>query len=391
MTGPMNAKTTPVRERPLRICYFGTYRADYVRNRLMIDRLRAQGVQVIECHARLWRGIEDREQVGGGGWKSPRFWWRAITAYARLLWRYLRVGSYDVMLVGYPGQPDIPLARLLTWMSGKPLVWDVLMSIYLIARERKLEARSRFSVEMMRRLESLDCRLVDWFLLDTPAYADWFQETYAIPKQRIRLLPLGADDRVFKPATQQARPENAFGCVYYGTFIPNHSVETIIRAADLLRSDPEIQFELIGQGPEKAKARQLAHELGLENVRFVDWMDVESLIAEVGQSELCLGTFGKTPQALMTMQNKIHECLAMAKPLINGDSPVMRALFQHGEQIYLCPREDPQALAQAIRALKGNPALREKLARQGYAYYQEHLSFERLGQQLAGYLEEIVA
>lgn len=375
----------------LRVCYFGTYRADYARNRLMIDRLRAQGVQVIECHARLWRDIEDREQIGGGGWKSPRFWWRAMTAYLRLLWRYLQVGSYDVMMVGYPGQPDIPLARLLTWVSRKPLVWDVLMSIYLIALERNLDERSRFSVEMIRRLERLDCRLVDWFLLDTPAYADWFQKTYAIPEERIRLLPLGADDRVFKPSLQDDRNVDKLRCVYYGTFIPNHSVETIIRAADLLRSDPEIQFELIGQGPEKEKARQLAYELVLENVRLVDWMDVESLIAEVGQSDLCLGTFGKTPQALMTMQNKIHECLAMAKPLINGDSPVMRALFEHGEQIYLCPREDPQALAQAIVALKGNRELRAKLARQGYSYYQEHLSFDRLSQQLLAYLKEIVA
>jgi glycosyltransferase involved in cell wall biosynthesis len=375
----------------LRVCYFGTYRADYARNRLMIDRLRQMGVQVVECHTRLWRGIEDREQVGGGGWKSPRFWWRAITAYARLLWRYLRVGHYDVMIVGYPGQPDIPLARLLTWISGKPLVWDVLMSIYLIARERKLDERSRLSVAMIRRLESLDCRLVDWFLLDTPAYADWFQKTYAIPEERMRLLPLGADDRVFKPTDPNKRATNEFRCVYYGTFIPNHSVETIIRAADLLKSDPEIGFELIGQGPEKEKAVQLTRECGLENVTFVDWMDEETLVGEVEKSDLCLGTFGKTPQALMTMQNKIHECLAMAKPLVNGDSPVMRALFEHGEQVYLCRREDPQDLARAIVELKDNPGLREKLARQGYAYYQEHLSFDKLSQQLLGYLEEIVA
>jgi len=375
----------------MRVCYFGTYRADYARNRLMIDRLRAQGAQVIECHARLWRGIEDREQVGGGGWKRPRFWWRAFTAYVRLLWRYLRVGSYDVMIVGYPGQPDIPLARLLTWISGKPLVWDVLMSIYLIALERKLDERSPFGVAMIRRLESLDCRLVDWFLLDTPAYADWFQETYHIPKRRVRLLPLGADERVFKPVDQHERAADEFRCVYYGTFIPNHSVETIIRAADLLKSDPEIDFKLIGQGPEKEKACQLAHECGLENVTFIDWMDEERLAGEVGKSDLCLGTFGKTPQALMTMQNKIHECLAMAKPLINGDSPVMRALFEHGEQVYLCRREDPQDLARAIVTLKENPELRAKLARQGYAYYQEHLSFERLSRQLVAHLEEIVA
>ena len=54
--------------RPLRICYFGTYRANYTRNQILLKGLRAQeGAEVYECHATLWYGIEDRvEQVPGG-------------------------------------------------------------------------------------------------------------------------------------------------------------------------------------------------------------------------------------------------------------------------------------------------------------------------------------
>jgi len=184
----------------MRICYFGTYRANYARNRLMIDRLRDQNIEVTECHETLWSGIEDREQVASGGWKKPAFWWRLISTYALLLRQYLRVGSYDVMIVGYPGQPDMLLARILSWIRRKPLVWDVLMSIYLIALERKLDQRSPITTRLIRKLEHFACHLPDLLILDTQEYANWFQSTYHVAAERIRLLPLGADDRVFKPS-----------------------------------------------------------------------------------------------------------------------------------------------------------------------------------------------
>ena len=144
MTSPART-ATPVSSgaRPLRVCYFGTYRADYARNRLMIEGLRRNGVEVIECHERLWRGVEDRVQAVTGKWKSPAFARRVLGAYGRLIWKYFAMRpDYDVMVVGYPGQFDLFLARLLSWQRRRPLVWDIFMSIYLVAVERKLHARS---------------------------------------------------------------------------------------------------------------------------------------------------------------------------------------------------------------------------------------------------------
>lgn len=373
----------------MRILYFGTYRDRYVRNRLMIERLQMNGVEVVECHATLWRGIEDREAIGGGGWRSPRFWGRALSAYVLLLWRYLRAGRYDLMIVGYPGQPDLPLARLLSWLRRKPLAWDVLMSIYLIALERGLDRSSPAGVGLIRAVEKLACRLPDYFLLDTEEYSRWFQREYGLPASRIRLVPLGADDRLFRPFTDPRQgADGRFRCVYYGTFIPNHGVQYIVEAARLLQEDPAIQFELIGQGPERNRIVALVQEYGLHNVTFTEWLEVPDLVRRVGTAGVCLGTFGNTPQALMTMQNKIHESLAMGVPLINGDSPVMRSTLTHGEQVYLCAREDPRALADAILALRADEELRSRLAQRGYEFYQQNLSFAALGRRLTGIMEE---
>ena len=45
------------------------------------------------------------------------------------------------MMVGYPGHFDVFLAKILVFFSRKTLVWDVFMSLYLVAIEGELLAK----------------------------------------------------------------------------------------------------------------------------------------------------------------------------------------------------------------------------------------------------------
>ena len=289
-----------------------------------------------------------------------------IGAYARLLWKYLHVKEYDVLMVGYPGQFDVFLARKLAWLRGKPLVWDVFMSIYLVALERGLDAHSQFMVGMLRRLERLALRLPDRLIQDTAEYVDWLHATHGIPAERFRLVPTGADDRLYQPMPQPPAADGKLRVIYAGTFIPNHGVPYMIEAARLLADEPAILLEMVGDGPEREPALRLAQRYNLPNIIFSGWLEKEELALRVAQADVCLGAFGTTPQSLMTVQNKIFEAAAMAKPMISGDSPAVRAAFEHGQEICLCAREDGAALAQAIRTLWQDPALRERLAQNSH-------------------------
>jgi glycosyltransferase involved in cell wall biosynthesis len=116
----------------------------------------------------------------------------------------------------------------------------------------------------------------------------------------------------------------------------------------------------------------------------------DELPQRVAQADVCLGVFGTTPQSMMTVQNKIYEALALRKPIITGDAPTIRAAMQHGEHVYLCARANPQALAEAIVALKNDPALREKLAANGQRLYYEQFDLLHNGQRFAAALQELV-
>ncbi len=237
-------------ENILRVCYFGTYRARYGRNEILLAGLRAQGVQVHICHETLWRGIDDRVEQAEGGWLRPRFLWRVARAYWRLWRKHRQMPAYDVMLLGYPGSFDAYLGRLLSWARKKPMVIDHYMSLYLIAAERGLLDRRPMTGRMIRALEGRGLRLADHLLADTATYVKYHCRTYGLSPNKFSLISAGADEKFFYPRPEYQPPPGYFQVIYYGTFIPNHDVPLMVQAAKLLTHITKIQFAFYGEGPE---------------------------------------------------------------------------------------------------------------------------------------------
>ena len=373
----------------MRVCYFGTYRAQYARNRINKERLRFLGIDVIECHSQLWTGDQDRHNILMGGWRHISFWKRIIKTYIKLIRQYIAIKNFDIMIVGYPGHFDIFLARVLTWIRGKPLVWDFLMSLNLIAQERNVtDKRITFFLNF---IENIGVKLPDMLIADTPDYSKWIQDSYGINKTKIRLLPLGADDNVFKSTYRNRNQiKNSLTVLYHGSFIPNHGLLHIAEAAYHLRDHDQIQFELIGDGPQKKQINEYIETNHLKNITLVDWLNTAELTEKIAYADILLGTFGITPQAMMTIQNKIWEGLAMAKPIINGDSPAIQGVLTHGTHIYLCERENAKALADSILSLVNNPDLQKRISNEGSIYYWEHFSKEKIGELLHQHLNELL-
>jgi glycosyltransferase involved in cell wall biosynthesis len=356
---------TPAME-PLSVCFFGTYRAGYVRNEVMIAGLEANGVTVHRCHVELWHSVEDRVEQAAGGWMRSLFVLRVFRAYWQLWHRHRRMPDYDVMLIGYPGQFDALLGRFLAARRGRKVALDVLMSLHLIAVERGLTERSPFTGRLIFALEKAGLRRPQMLLVDTPEYRDYYRDKYGLNGDRFRFVPLGVDDRLFHPRPDIAAPSDQIRVIYYGTFIALHGVPTMVRAARLLRDRADIRFDFYGEGQELAAARALADELGADNIEFRGWIDKADLPAEIAASHICLGVFGTTKQALCTIQNKIWEGMMMRRAVISGDAATTRAELEHGRHLYLVPRADPQALADGIVALADDEALRVDLGEQGH-------------------------
>lgn len=384
---PMSPDRRPARL--LRVCYFGTYRAKFVRNSILIDGLRAQGVTIIECHSPLWRGISDREEVASGAWRSPAFWWRIVVAYLRLLRRYYAVGPYDVMLIGYPGHFDVYLARLLTKLRRRPLALDVLMSLHLIAEERGLTAKAPWTARLLFGLEKFGLALPDLLIIESEAYENYLCDKYGLNHARFFHVPHGTCDRLFQPRDIVPMQDLRFRVTYHGLFLLSHGLEFVIQAAALLRERTDIHFDFYGEGPQEPAIRKMIDELGLPNVTLHGLVPFDQLLERLSRSDIVLGVFGRTRQSEYTIQNKIWEGLAMARPVITSDTETIRQYLRHGEEVYLIEPGTPEALAVAITSLAADPTLCARLAAGGHARYRQSHSPAALGARLLQGLQRL--
>ncbi len=94
-----------------------------------------------------------------------------------------------------------------------------------------------------------------------------------VPRERLRLAPLGVDLGLFKPGP--ARSTGPPRLIHMGTLTPVKDQVTLIRAFRLLRQRVRsATLEIVGDGPLRAQLERLADELGLEGaVQFRGALD----------------------------------------------------------------------------------------------------------------------
>lgn len=338
----------------MRILYFGIYDPTYSRNRSIGKAIRANADEVLECRA-----------------APGRFWWfQLIRAYVPLR------NSFDVMVVGFPGQKVMFLARLLT---RKPIIFDAFTSHYggyVLDRGRAKPGSIR--ARWYRYLDKGSCLRADAVLLDTRAHIDFFVHEYGLRPALFHRIWVGADAQLMYPR-EDGHHDNAFTVHFHGHYIPHHGTLRIIEAAALLRDEP-IRFRMIGQGQQRPDAERLARELKLDTVEFLPNVPYERLAEYVRNADLCLGVFGNNPKTFLTITNKIFEAAASAKPIITLDTPAVRELFTDGHDILLCRPDDPAHLAELISRVYRDAGLAEILGRNAFDTFNNKCSDKKIAE-----------
>jgi glycosyltransferase involved in cell wall biosynthesis len=286
----------------------------------------------------------------------------ALKAIPRLVFT-----KYDIVFVGFYGYLLIFPVRL---FSNRPIIFDAFISNFdTLSFDRKVINPRSILGRLAFGLDRKATQLASKILLDTSLHVEFFIETFGIPREKVYALPVGCNEDIFFP---QPKPKynNVSTVLYYSSYLPLHGVETVVKAASLLQSEA-IEFRLIGKGPCLKEVQQLVQDLDINNIRFESPVPLELLPFEITASDVCLGGhFGLSPKAGRVIPGKIYQILAMARPLIAGDTPANRALLTHGDNAHLSPPDDPEELATSILILHNDPLYRDRLASMGRSLYE---------------------
>jgi glycosyltransferase involved in cell wall biosynthesis len=280
----------------------------------------------------------------------------------------------DALIVGYPGQFDLPTARLRA--RRRPIVFNPLVSLAdTLVSDRKRFVPGSLAARTLERIDRTAFDLADLVVADTDADRRFLT---SLTRTRVEVCFVGAEERLFTPGW--SRPSR-FDALFVSKLIPLQGLDVVLEAARRL---PEIRFRIVGSG-------QLGPLLDQspDNIEYRRWIPYEHLPAIYRTAGCALGIFGTTDKAQRVIPNKAYQALASATPLVTADTPAARELLVDGESALLVAPGDPDALVAAVRRIHGEDGLAERLSAGGRTAYERQASEQVLGERWRSLLERI--
>jgi glycosyltransferase involved in cell wall biosynthesis len=141
---------------------------------------------------------------------------------------------------------------------------------------------------------------------------------------------------------------------------------------DLGRAD--VQFTLVGSGPNLDPLKAMATRLGLDDVvHFTGRVSDDELLDVLNTADVCVNPDECNEMNDKSTMNKIMEYMALAKPIVQFDVTEGRVSAQ--EASLYARRNDAQDFARRILELLDDPARRERMGRFGHARVIDQLAW----------------
>lgn len=350
----------------MKVVWAGTFQPNFGRNRQLSAYLKAAGLEVDVLRVSVWP--EDRIEAFRS--RSISMLFRLLLAELAVMAKLAVAPRPDAYLVSYPGWFDVPGVWLIGRIRGVPLVFDPFISLYETAVEdRGLVPRSSLTARMTRTIDRIALRRPALVVADTATHADYFRWLSGSNKEFL-VAEVGANEGVFNAAGSETETNLV---LFYGTFVPLHGVDVIVRAANLL--DPSVRFVLYGDGQTRAAAETLNAGLLNENVEFRDPVTHEHLASAMASATIVLGVFSESAKADRVIPHKVFEAMASGRPVVTARTTATEGLEAAGA-VMTCRPGDPEDLAASIQRLLNEPDLREKLAIRSAAVFAARFSVE---------------
>jgi len=339
----------------VRIVGFGTYdREKHPRSGILLDGLRQLGEEVTELNAPLGLSTAERVEMLGRPWLAYRLLFRLAHRWSALTLRRARTHpAADVVLVGYLGQFDVVLARML--FPRTVVALDLLIFGGDTAADRGVRKGMRLTLLM--GLDRLAMACATLVIVDTEEHAGLVPSSQ---RHKVVIAPVGSPDSWFaEPADVQTSPLKV---LFFGLFTPLQGAPVLGEAIALLPPDAPIEITMVGSGQDLAETRRRA--AGCPFVTWHEWVEPDELRRLLREHHVCLGIFGDSPKSLRVTPNKVFQGAAAGCAILTSDTPPQRRLL--GKAARFVPVANAIALADALRSLAADPSEVCRLRRSAY-------------------------
>jgi L-malate glycosyltransferase len=312
----------------------------------------------------------------------------------RQQWRFakaLRRGRTQILhsYNFYANMFSLPAAKL----AGVPCIIASIRDMGIYLSPAKLQA------------QKLVCRLADRIVVNAGAIRDWLVEQ-GYPDDKIVVIRNGVDTSRFGGHDDGAALRREFDIpsqvplvVMLARLNPTKGIDCFFESAARVRErHPDAHFLVVGEcytrnaegeivvdDAYRLELKDRVMSLGLtDRVRFTGLRkDVPQILAAASVSVL--------PSISEGISNTLLESMAAGVPVVASRVGGTPEVIRDGEQGLLVPPGDPQATADAILTVLGDPALAARLAANGRRRVREEFSFEAVVRRTEELYRELLA
>ncbi|MDD3921486.1 MAG: glycosyltransferase family 4 protein [Eubacteriales bacterium] len=293
-----------------------------------------------------------------------------LSACHRVLWMKR---DYDV-IYAYSTSPvlmSLP-AAFLRAISGKKLMIYVL-DIWPACLAAMNVTEGSFLYAFMKRVSRRIYQRADLLAYSSKRFQAYLKNVHKLQVLDEQYLPQFADSQFDSLPEKPESPEWNF--VFAGNIGKVQGVETLLKAAELLREEP-IHWHFLGDGANYEACVALAEQKQLsQNVTFYGRRPIDDMPAFYAMADAMLVSMRNDASVNDTLPGKVQSYMAAGKPILGsiaGETPYIVAEAQCG----LCaPPDDPEAFAQTVRAFMARED-REAMGENARNYYQAHFTKE---------------
>ena len=308
--------------------------------------------------------------------------WQMVGGHVKVLWRYWRQPASRVY-IPYPG---IFLAWLLSWLPAhrRPhVVLDAFISIYdTVVYDRQLIGAETIRAKLLYGIELRAFEMCEKLLVDTEENARYYADLFRLDPQKITPLPLNIPPLGI---CRRSSGDGKLRVLFVGTFVPLQGTQVIADAAWILRSNPRIEFVIIGDGQDASYLDHILEENELPNLTWHrGQFSTDFIQAETAKAQVCLGIFSGNEKSDRVLPYKIYYYLAMGMPVVTAQTNLVKKICSKTDPspIQMIPAGNAKALADCLVQQLADPDQLVERARAAIDVYEAQLSSTVIKKQL---------
>jgi glycosyltransferase involved in cell wall biosynthesis len=278
-------------------------------------------------------------------------------------------------------QPDVVHLNLCTpWACATGLTAALSLPKTRVVRVDQLPLRTTDAMTLWRT-RWLSLR-VDAHIAVGEASARRMEDFYALGRGTVQSIPNGVPDVAVDPIPSRDRHHQPLLVGSIGRLDAMKAHDVLLRA---IAQVDDVQVEILGDGEQRAALERLAVELGIrDRVHLPGWID-QPRIRLVNYDLFVL------PSRSEGFPLAIVEAMLAARPVIAMRVGSIAEAVLHHETGLLIEKDDVMGLVTALRHLKDDVALRDRMGQRGRAIAVEHFTAAQMAERYEQVWQKVVA